>query len=131
MSVDAGLRPLFRKHLPKSFDVVTIESGSVGRGIPDINYCCNGVEGWIEAKKADHWRCVVRPEQIAWAERRLAYGGRVFIAVRRDSCELWLYHGEMTRRLLKERLDAVPCLGRWGGSPARWDWATVAELLTA
>ena len=91
--------------------------------MPDLNYCKDGVEGWVENKACDHWRCTIRPMQVGWAERRLIKGGRVFLAVRRCDTELWLYHGAMMRRLTVERLDVVPHLGHWRGGAARWDWA--------
>ena len=128
MTVDAGLRILFRQHLPQ-FDWQSIETGATGRGVPDANYCCNGIEGWIEMKSATHWRAKVRPEQVGWAARRLDHGGRVFAAVRKGRDSLFLYHGSRLRDLCSERLDVVPALGRWDGGPGRWDWREVGNLL--
>jgi hypothetical protein len=130
MSVDAGLRVSFRHYLPR-FDWATVEVGSIGRGVPDANYCCDGIEGWLEYKSADHWRARIRPEQVGWAERRLAHGGRVFCAVRRAQAELWLYPGSALRLLKDQRLDEVPNLGMWGGGPGRWNWQAVELLLLA
>jgi hypothetical protein len=126
---DSGLRPLFRRYL-RLIDFVPVESGQTSRGIPDTNYCYRGVEGWIEMKAADHWRVSIRPEQVAWAERRIDHGGRVFVAILRANHELWLYHGSAMRRLLKERIDIVPSLGDWSRGPACWDWANIMEILT-
>jgi hypothetical protein len=129
MTVDAGLRQLFRTHLP-TVDFSSIETGTTSRGIPDINYCCRGVEGWIEAKAASHWRIKFQTGQVGWIERRLDHGGRVFIATRRARDELWMHSGVMARRLVDERLDEVPSYSHWGGGPARWDWATILKILT-
>ena len=130
MSVDAGLRQIFRKHLPL-FDWQAIETGSVGGGVPDLNGCFNGVDVWIEMKKATHWRATIRPEQVGWAERRLDHGGRVFAAVRQviQGGGLFLYHGSKLRDLCRERIDMVPALGWWEGGPAAWDWDEIAKIL--
>ena len=125
---DGELRKIFRKHL-HGFDLLAVETGGTSSGVPDHNYCKSGVEGWIEMKAADHWRCTIRPMQIGWTERRLAHGGRVFCAVRRASTELWFYHGSMLRRLASERLDVVPILGVWVNGAAQWDWERIEEIL--
>jgi hypothetical protein len=126
---DSGLRAIFRKHLP-SFDITSIETGITITGVPDANFCCAGVEGWIEMKACTHWQVGIRAAQIGWIEHRLDHGGRVFIAVRRAQRELWLFYGSMVRQLQDRRLDKVPRLGLWDGGPARWDWDAVAILLT-
>jgi Holliday junction resolvase len=127
--MDGGLRLLFRKHLTK-VDWQAIES-STGLGIPDLNGCVDGIEFWIECKAAAHWRVKISPEQVGWAERRARRGGRVFLAARRASDELWLFKASSVRDLASQRLDAVPCLGHWAGGPARWDWPAVSSLLSA
>lgn len=125
---DGELRAIFRKHL-KGFDLLAVETGGTASGVPDLNGCKAGVEFWCEMKACDHWRCHIRPMQVGWIERRLRYGGRVFVAVRRAREHLWLYHGSVIRRLIDERLDAVPCLGSWDGGAARWDWAAIERHL--
>jgi hypothetical protein len=125
---DGELRKIFRKHL-HGFDLLAVETGGTSSGVPDHNYCKDGIEGWCEMKSADHWRCTIRPMQIGWVERRLAHGGRVFCAVRRAGTELWLYHGSMMRRLASERLDAVPVLLQGHGGAAQWDWVVIERVL--
>jgi hypothetical protein len=130
MPVDGGLRKLFHKNLPGHFQA--IETGGVGTGIPDSNFCIEGVEGWIEFKAADHWRVKISPHQVAWIERRQRNGGRVFIAVRRARDELWLFRAMAGRRLLERRVDDVErslLLGTWQEGVASWDWARVKEIL--
>jgi hypothetical protein len=126
---DGELRQVFRKHLSSSFDFQAVETGAVGDGVPDLNYCGGGVEGWVEMKKADHWRASIRPAQVGWTERRLRYGGRVFVAVRRARDELWFFHGKAIRPLVKERIDEVENLGCWAGGPAKWDWKEIARCM--
>jgi hypothetical protein len=131
VTVDSALRSLFRKHLPQ-FDWCTVETGIAGRGVPDVNYCFNTIEGWCEFKRADHWRVMIRPEQIGWAERRIAHGGRVFCAIRQKLDDtLHVYPGTAMRFLKTSRLDDVDmALGFWRGGPSRWDWERVARILT-
>ena len=125
---DGELRKIFRKHL-RGFDVLAVETGSTSGGVPDQNLCKNGIEVWVEGKACDHWRITVRPAQVGWAERRLLHGGRVFCAVRRHQTDLFLYHGSMLRRLMFERVDAVPHLGHWTDGAANWDWTVIEQIL--
>jgi hypothetical protein len=126
---DGDLRKIFRLNI-RDVDWTTIETGAVANGVPDMNYAAAGnIEGWIENKKADHWRAHIRPMQVGWCERRLRYNNRVFCAVRRAKDELWFFHASKMRELTTERLDAVECLGHWDGGPGRWDWRQIAEWL--
>ncbi len=125
---DGELRKIFREHL-RDFDFVAVETGATAGGVPDMNYCKGAVEGWIENKACDHWRCAVRPMQVGWIERRLRHGGRVFVAVRRDQDTLWLYHGSKIRELKSARLDAVATLGIWSGGTGCWDWQRIRQIL--
>ena len=127
---DGELRKIFRKHLT-GFDLLSVETGGTTSGVPDLNYARGDIEGWVECKKADHWRCTIRPMQIGWCERRLRHNKRVFCAVRRDDTELWLFHASQMRHLTTERIDTLPHLGKWTGGAARWDWGAIAKLLTA
>jgi hypothetical protein len=126
---DDGLTKIFMQNLLK-WDWQPIET-NISRGIPDLNGCCLATSVWIEMKRADHWMANdIKPEQVAWAERRLRHGGLVFLAVRRAKAELWLYSGWDTRKLMTQRLDAVKPLGWWTGTPARWNWDEVSAILT-
>jgi hypothetical protein len=130
---DARLRQLFEEHL-REFHWQAIETGGTGRGIPDMNGCCEGTEVWIENKRTGHWKIEITAEQSAWAERRIRAGGRCFVAVRRQfkkEDELWLYSGNSARALLDLPTDAVPPLGRWVGGPARWPWEQVKRIILA
>ncbi len=149
MSIDGGLRPLFRANMPQ-FMWTSIETGGTGKGISDSNYlAAGGVEGWIEYKITDGWAVTLEPEQIGFIERRVRLGGRTWIAVRRQTDggprspsadELWLIPGVLARpaRLGGLRCPEVqaaclrPVLGggaTYDGGPARWDWADVARRL--
>jgi hypothetical protein len=142
--IDGGLRQLLRQNIPRAH-WVPIETGGTGRGIPDMNYCLDGAEGWIEGKQTSGWTVDLRPEQVAWLERRARAGGRVLIAVRRvcapgprrvGADELWLLRGSQARMAKTLGLrGATPegelLLGVWSGGPARWDWDEVCAHLVA
>ncbi len=139
--IDGGLRSEFRKHLPQ-FDWVSIESNTGVRGIPDSNYCRNGIEGWIEYKTTSGWAVTLAPEQIGWIARRVRCGGRVWIAVRRRHAggprlgppvdELWLLPGELAVQARTgglRPLSGHPRVASYAGGPSRWNWAAVAARL--
>lgn len=114
-----------------------------GRGVPDSNYCCEGVEGWIEFKVTAGWTVAMRPEQVGWLMRRSRAGGRCWVAVRRrcpsgprrePADELWLFPGVDALVLQSDGLAAfsraLTPAQRWEGGPAKWDWGRIADLLT-
>lgn len=41
---------LFKKNMPQGHDRLDRIENIVGIGTPDVNYCIDGVEGWIEMK---------------------------------------------------------------------------------
>jgi hypothetical protein len=134
--IDGGLRGLFQRHL-LGWHWQAIETGGTGRGVADLNGCCDGREVWLEMKQTSSWKVSsFYPEQVAWAERRARAGGRVLVAVRqtgRERDDLWLLAPGAARLLIdRTRLDKVPSdllLGRWEGGPARWDWDGVCSCL--
>lgn len=140
--IDGGLRKEYRTRLP-AVHWQAIETGLTGRGVPDTNGCWQGVEAWIENKKAKGWQVKMRSEQIAWLERRIRAGGRAFIAVRRTvpasaqrpaSDALWLLAGHAGRHLINkggslQNLPKSAILGCWQGGPSGWDWAAFAKCL--
>jgi hypothetical protein len=140
--IDGGLSALFQSRLP-AFHFQRVETGGTGLGIPDLNYCFAGCEGWVELKATTAWAVGLRPEQVAWLCRRARAGGRVYVAVRRQPrpgprtprCdELWLIPGGMAPALLDGGLRPMqdrPEVRCWGGGPACWDWHAVAIALTS
>ncbi len=110
-----------------------VETGSTGRGIPDLHYCFpGGVSGWIEAKKTTGWAVSISPEQIAWNEQYTRMGGRCFIAVRRQGSargigrdELWLFEGNQVRALSEKGLKCGTHLAKYEDGPAKWDWIDI------
>lgn len=133
MRIDGGVYAEMKKHLPSRIHFQRIETGITGGGIPDINYCCDGIEGWIEAKKTSGWKVKIRPEQCGWALRRHRAGGRTFFAVRRITTsddQLYLIRGRDARELLDLGLRPffpTDLVGESG--PANWDWPEVLRRL--
>ena len=56
-----------------------VESHDTAIGIPDLNYCCEGVEGWIELKCAPNIE--IRAAQVIWFENRIRAGGHPLFLV--------------------------------------------------
>jgi hypothetical protein len=140
MKLDGGLRKLFRENIPGDWQ--SIEAESVGRGVPDANYCIRGREGWVEFKQTKGWTIDLRPEQVGWLERRARNGGRVTIAIRQKAKEgsrreardvLWLIGGSYASLAkihgLRSSLISTYCIGRYEGGPKHWDWEAIAEAL--
>jgi hypothetical protein len=144
MSVDDGLRPLFRKHL-RGCHWQTIER-LLDRGVPDSNLCVDGREVWLEYKATRIWHVKIRPEQVGWLLTRERHGGVTVIATRRrrvrgrpDLDQLWLVRGWQARVFQEHGLAAWSdpaqqsdgLLGVWEGGPSQWDWDAVREVLRA
>ena len=139
--MDGGLRKILPSHLSK-FHWQAIETGGTGRGIPDMNFCFGGIEGWVENKLTTADAVNLSPEQVGWIERRCRAGGRVFIGVRRlckagprrvAKDEFHLYPGVAARELKVlglSRIASAKRLGLWAGGPAKWDWNAIAAALT-
>jgi hypothetical protein len=135
-AIDGGLRPIFRARLPH-FHWQSIESHGTGRGTPDSNYCYDGAEGWVEFKATERSTVAhkIKPEQVAWIEKRLRAGGRVWIGIRETRKiqkldRLWVIHGSFMRDLLEKR-PMEECGGgrRYEEGPSRWKWDEIGAIL--
>jgi hypothetical protein len=130
---DGGLRKLFQKNLPK-VHFQPIEIGGTGHGVPDCNFCYQGIEGWIEFKKDTKGRMDIRPEQIGWMIERLRHGGLVRIAVRLEtiySDVLIIFDGSVVEKLESKSIDAnLPfAIDFWEGGPKLWNWSEVLDAI--
>ncbi len=82
-SLEKNLWGLLQSHLPrKKCDYQRIETGSTGRGIPDVNICYKGSEVWIELKIVKGRKVGLTSEQVAWHYRRARAGGVTWILAR-------------------------------------------------
>jgi hypothetical protein len=50
-----------------------VESHQTALGAPDLQYCCYGVEGWVELKAGPNVE--VRASQVIWMNDHIAAGG--------------------------------------------------------
>jgi len=135
--IDGGLSQHIQRYLPH-WDWQRVESSAIASGVPDLNGCYNGVEVWVELKQTGAWALDIRPAQIAWAEKRVRHGGRVFMAVRRHCFagprreavdELHLFSGHQVRDLSAVGLERAHKLGIWEGRPADWNWTEINTIL--
>ncbi|MEG7671073.1 hypothetical protein, partial [Listeria monocytogenes] len=80
----------------------------------------------------------IRPEQVAWIERRVRHGGRVFIAIReiRPANRLHIaldflhfYRGEKVRELKDKGLKCKGYYFMCIGGPKEWNWDIIGRSL--
>lgn len=137
MKQDGGLGKLFQDNIREAH-WQRIESPLTGGGIPDLNGCMNGVEVWIENKKAKHWKVKFEQFQIGWAERRVRAGGNYFLAVRQilnpkrgtPEDNLWLFKADALRRIEEHGLPVITAPVSYGYVwRGDWDWPRIAELV--
>jgi len=83
MAKEASLWALLKEHLPKEAHFQRIETGGTGKGVPDVNYCYEGKEVWIELKSIEGLKSTLTPFQIAWIYNRYRSGGNTFILMRK------------------------------------------------
>ena len=50
-----------------------MESHATSLGVPDLNYCVDGVEGWLELKAGPD--IDIRASQVIWMKEHIASGG--------------------------------------------------------
>ena len=140
MTTDGGLATLLRAHF-KHWHFQRIETGAIGAGVPDLNYCGLKIgEGWLELETCKGWRLEIRPEQNAWIQQRIRAGGRVHILARRTNAagprkgtaadELWVWCGCKVEALMISKLSLVLPLAVWRGGPAAWGWSELPSILT-
>ena len=95
---ESALWKTLKKHLSSRGHLIRVES-SVGLGVPDVNYCFSGKDGWIELKEIKQFP--KRPDtpvrlphftsaQRNWLRRRAQCGGRVFVLVRVLRGGIWM-----------------------------------------
>ena len=136
--IDGGLRRIFRENIPNAH-WSAIETGGTGRGVPDDNVCLNGVETWLEYKHTDGWAVRIRPEQVAWSERRTRAGGRVLLLTRRRCTpgprrpaadELWIHRASDIRHVsLLGLRDGPRPLYKGEDGPSAWLWPVIEEIV--
>ena len=95
MPKEASLWGLVKDHMPKEIHSQRIETGGTGKGVPDVNYCHEGKEVWIELKSIDGLKSELSPFQMAWLFNRSKVGGNCFVLIRKNNSkekEIKLFH---------------------------------------
>lgn len=105
---EAASRETFQKHVKKAFANVHFQrfEDRFHSGIPDINFCVDGVEWWVEAKHLDALpvrastpvRIDLRMDQVLWLKHRKKAGGLSLVLVRVGR-EQWVAFTEHFDRL--------------------------------
>lgn len=137
---EANLWQRVRKGLEGFGHLQRIESGVTDSGIPDVNYCFGGKEGWFEMKHGDEPKRITTsvfksqrgldPQQIEWLLYRWKNGGRVFILAQVGAW-LVLLHGSQAARFNDMTLEDMKRVADWHHRGAMTSdlWRQVAEIL--
>ena len=84
-----------------------IETGATASGVPDLNYCFEGIEVWIELKIIHGNKMKFRPTQVPWHIRRARFGGSNYILAADCKESLWLWEGQYIRELFDHGIKAA------------------------
>lgn len=130
-----------RKPLGAFGHLQRIETGLLtDAGVPDVNYCFSGAEGWLELKHADQparaSTVVFRsqrgldPAQIEWQLYRVKCGGAVWNFIQVGKW-LLLIHGKHAARINHCTLEGLLELAAWrrSGAMHEKDWAELVWAL--
>lgn len=113
-------------------------------GVPDVNFCINGIEGHLELKFRrdppirDTTPVFPRPNkgglresQAAWIARRMSAGGRVFI-LPQIGTRLYLLHGYHAVRFKDYAVEDFEQVARWSAGPIikATEWFSLTVALT-
>lgn len=80
-----------------------VESPQTSAGIPDVDFCVEGIEGHIELKFGEGGNAPrMRPSQVKWFNSRVKAGGKPIIFAKLvDGADVryCFYHGDKARQL--------------------------------
>ena len=138
---ESNLWERLRKGLSPFGHLQRIEVGlTVGAGIPDVNFCFSGNEGWIELKHGDppvRASTVVfksqrglDPDQIDWLVYRRKCGGRAWIFIQLGKW-LLLFDGIEAPKINHCTTQQLLDLAIWkrSGAMHEADWKSLVEML--
>lgn len=108
----------------------TRHEDTITKGLPDVSFGADGVQGWIELKVLERWsgnpKTIIRlplftAEQKAWLTLRGARGGRCFLLLKIEAEDLWLLFGhrvltDLGRMTQEEMLASA--IAVWDGVPS-------------
>ena len=110
MPKESQLWTLIKQHIPKDAHVQRIETGLTGKGVPDLNYCQNGKEIWIELKSIQGNKSQLSPFQIAWIHNRAKAGGNCYVLIRKNK-EIRLFQPKTLEELQELNWNSEPAIG--------------------
>jgi hypothetical protein len=134
---DGDLRTIFRVKFP-TFQWTSVETAGTASGVPDSEFCTpSGVQGWIEFKSTKIYRVHLQPFQVSWIDKRVRYGGNVWIAIRRRPRsnreqgvdQLILMHGNQINALKEGGIENTNRT-EWNGGPGNWNWVEIGYKLS-
>jgi hypothetical protein len=118
-------------------DLERIEN-MVGVGTPDVNFCYEGVEGWIELKHTDivptrdgtrvFGDKGLRKEQVVWHYKRNKRGGRCWILARCGEA-IFLVHGSHCREFNEMTYPQLLAVSTWYHVGRKVDWKGMLEAI--
>lgn len=111
-----------KKNLPKGKDRFDRIENLVLTGMPDINYCFDGIEGWIELKNpTEPKRATTKlfasnhklsQDQKNWFKRQIDAGGNCWVIIATD--RMWyLIHGTHADSINEMTIDEILEYSHW------------------
>ena len=122
----------FRKGMVEAFPQIHWQriENTTGVGVPDINFCLDGVEVWVEdkwtpSKKGARFSHPLTPSQCGWILKRVHSGGSAWVLARRvDTFRLW--HGSWAKEIVDQGWNAPgSCITM--GRP--WAWVELIDTM--
>lgn len=122
MKPEQLLWQLVKPYIPGHYNRV---ENAAGVGMPDVNFCHEGRESWLELKVARGGHkdplSLLEPEQIIWHMKRVHEQGRVYVMVR-DSNWLTLFKATYGSRVQCNYAQV------WRGQKP-WVWDELQDIL--
>lgn len=111
---------------------------SAGVGNPDINYCIEGVDGWIECKYRREFpardstpalgKCF-KPSQPIWFKKRLDAGAKHLFILPRIEDEFFLIPGEYYSTVEAMNRSELNQTAVWRGESGYLSWKSLVHEL--
>ena len=111
-----------KKNVFKGLDRIDRIENIVVAGMFDINYCIDGIEGWIELKSPKEPKRLSTPlfgsnhklsiDQMNWALRQRNAGGIAFVLIATD-LRWMLIDGKFSDQINTSTVDVLENVARW------------------
>lgn len=132
-----------KDHMAVGMDRITRIENLFGVGDPDLNYCIDGVEGWVEIKyptepkrsstKLFGSNHPLSQDQKNWILSQLNAGGRAWILIVSD--QRWiLVHGEHADNINEMTLSNILGICHWTANKpvkGKEPWAQLRKILAS